>query len=198
MDKTELKNRIASLKNQIITNSKDAHWMKNAISELLSAKGQLDHIPSIIHTQVEDIVRTMKGDNFELHEMKDGSTIFHVYGGYTVVADTRAISLNEAMRAYLDEWENISNLTEEEKTNFELSLSAFVYVMSTPLFAFTDVAFTFDIASMIVTFLRERGEKLLEEELKDETLEDIDLNHRFKDATMALEEFKEEIDKVTL
>jgi hypothetical protein len=196
MDKSELKKKLDEVKNLILTNSKDAHWTKNALDELLSLKGQLDHEPTIVHTPISKIERTVKGDTFELHEMKDGTAIYHVYGGYTVVVDSRMSALNNAMKEYIALMSDYSNLSEEEQTNVKLSLSAFGYIMSCPLFAFTSEEFTFDMASKIVEFLRESAESLLNEELKDETSEDVELNSRFKDATMALEELKEDINKV--
>lgn len=196
MGKLSLKKELDEVKNLIISNSKDAHWAKNAIDDLLSLKGQLDNEPTIVYTPISKIERTVKGDTFELHEMKDGTAIYHVYGGYTVVVDARMSSLNMAIKDYIDLMSDSSNLSEENRTNFELSLSAFGYIMSCPMFAFTSEEFTFDLASKIVEFLRESSESLLNEELKDETSEDVDLNNRFKDATMALEELKEDINKV--
>ena len=113
-----------------------------------------------------------------------------------IVITGKELKATEAIKDYIDLMSDTSNLSEEDRTNFELSLSAFGYIMSCPMFAFTSEEFTFDLASKIVEFLRESSESLLNEELKDETSEDIDLNNRFKDATMALEELKEDINKV--
>lgn len=197
MDNNELKNKLEEVKNQIIVNSKDAHWAKNAISELLSIKGQLDHEPTIVYLPVKNIDSTMKADTFEIHQMKDGTAVYHVYGGYTVVVDPRMIALNEAIISHKNAADNIDSMTDEERENFALSLAAFGYVMCCPMFAFTDAAFTFDIAGSIVGFLKDKTDAMLNSPLREETREDIEANNAFKDSALAFEEFKEEVDKFT-
>lgn len=196
MNKDGLKERFNEVKNLIVTNSKDAHWAKNALDELVSLKGQLDHEPTIVHVPVEKIERTVKGETFEIHKMKDGTVVYHVYGGYTVVVDSRMNTLNNAILDYMELIESANDMTGEEKVNAELSISAFGYIMSCPIFAFVNAEFTFDMASKIVQFLRETSNELLNEELLDETNADIEMNNRFKDATIALDELKSDINKV--
>lgn len=198
MDKTELKNKLEEVKNLIITNSKDSHWAKNAIDELLSLKGQFDHEPTIVHLPIKNIEKSLTSDTFEMHVMKDGTAVYHVYGGLTITAAPNLQSLNGTITEYVNSQEYVTTMNEEDKEAFDLDLSAFGYIMSLPMLAFSDPEFKYNIASTIVQYLREKSEDLLAQELKEETVEDAQDNQRFKDATLALEELNEEIKKASI
>lgn len=195
MDKNVLKERLDEVKNNLITNSKDAHWAKNAIDELLSLKGQLEHEPTLVYLPVKDVENKLEGGTFEMSIMKDGTAVYHTYGGLTVVAKPNLTSLAGTIAEYVGSQEYVATLNEEEKELFDLDLSAFGYIMSLPMFAFSNKEFTYSIASNIVEFLRKSADELLNEELHEETSEDVEMNERFKDASLALEEMKEEVGK---
>ena len=195
MDKNTLKERLEEVKNNLITNSKDAHWAKNAIDELLSLKGQLEHEPTLVYLPVKDVENKLDGGTFEMSIMKDGTAVYHTYGGLTVVAKPNLTSLAGTIAEYVGSQEYVATLNEEEKELFDLDLSAFGYIMSLPMFAFSSKEFTYSIASNIVEFLRKSADELLNEELREETAEDNEMNERFKDASLALEEMKEVVGK---
>lgn len=195
MDKNVLKERLDEVKNNLIANSKDAHWAKNAINELLSLKGQLEHEPTLVYLPVKDVENKLEGGTFEMSIMKDGTAVYHTYGGLTVVAKPNLTSLAGTIAEYVGSQEYVATLNEEEKELFDLDLSAFGYIMSLPMFAFSNKEFTYSIASNIVEFLRKSADELLNEELHEETSEDVEMNERFKDASLALEEMKEEVGK---
>jgi hypothetical protein len=191
--KKVLKERFNEVKNQILANSKDSHWAKNAIDELVSLKGQLDHEPTIVYLPTKDVEKQFKGETYEMSIMKDGTAVYHTYGGYTVVAKPNITSLAGTIEEYVNSQDYVLDLNDEDKENFHLSLSAFSYIMSLPTFAFSDLGFTYDMAGSIVAFLREKAEILLNEELKAETREDIEANEHFREAAVALQEIQEDM-----
>lgn len=193
--KKVLKERFNEVKNQILANSKDSHWAKNAIDELVSLKGQLDHEPTIVYLPTKDVEKQFKGETYEMSIMKDGTAVYHTYGGYTVVAKPNLTSLAGTIEEYVNSQDYVLDLNDEDRENFHLSLSAFSYIMSLPTFAFSDLGFTYDIAGKIVSFLREKSEILLNEELKDETEEDILANEQFRTASEAVQEIQNDIAK---
>ena len=193
--KNVLKERFNEVKNQIIANSKDAHWAKNAIDELVSLKGQLDHEPTIVYLPTKDVEKQFKGETYEMNIMKDGTAVYHTYGGYTVVARPNLTSLAGTIEEYVNSQDYVLTLSDEEKENLQLSLSAFSYIMSLPTLAFSDLAFTYDIAGSIVSFLRDKSETLMNEELKDETPDDVVQNEQFKAASVSLQKLQEDIKK---
>lgn len=193
--KKVLKERFNEVKNQILANSKDSHWAKNAIDELVSLKGQLDHEPTIVYLPTKDVEKQFKGETYEMSIMKDGTAVYHTYGGYTVVAKPNLTSLAGTIEEYVNSQDYVLELNDEEKENLQLSLSAFSYIMSLPTFAFSDLGFTYDIAGNIVSFLKEKSEILLNEELKGETEDDILANEQFRAASEAIQEIQKDITK---
>ncbi len=193
--KKVLKERFNEVKNQILANSKDSHWAKNAIDELVSLKGQIDHEPTIVYLPTKDVEKQFKGETYEMSIMKDGTVVYHTYGGYTVVAKPNLTSLAGTIEEYVNSQDYVLELNDEEKENLQLSLSAFSYIMSLPTFAFSDLGFTYDIAGKIVSFLREKSEILLNEELNSETEEDILANEQFRTASEAIQAIQQDITK---
>lgn len=192
--KQVLKERFHEVKNQLLANSKDAHWAKNAIDELVSLKGQLDHEETLVYLPKKNVEDIVSNDTFELAVMKDGTAIYKTFGGYTVIANANLVSLNDKITEFVRLNKELDDTTEEEKENIELDLAAFGYILSLPTFVFSDVNFTYEMAGHIVKYLREKYDEAVSETLP-ETPEDVIENQRFRDASLALDELGEEIKK---
>lgn len=189
MEKKELKKKLTEVKKSIIANANDAHFTKNALDRALSLKGQLS-VPSTPYDMGE-VVKTWSGDTFEMGITTKGA-YYRTYGGYLVFGASNQTSFYETIRDYVENHEEYEKLEGEVREDFELTLSAVSYVLSLNSFVFSDAGFLFDIAGSIVSFLREKSEQLMNEELQDETPE---LDEQFKQATLGLEELKKELDK---
>lgn len=187
MEKKDIKTKLNEVKNNIIANAKDAHWMKNAIDEALSLKGQLS-VPSTPYDMGE-IVKTWSGNTFEMGITTHGA-YYRTYGGYLVFAASNQISLYETLRDYVENHEEYDKLEGKEREDFELTLSAVTYVLGMNSFAFSDASFLFDTAGNIVTFLREKSEQLLNQDLQEETPE---LDEQFKQATLGISSLQEDL-----
>lgn len=192
--KQVLKERFHEVKNQLLANSKDAHWAKNAIDELVSLKGQLDHEETLVYLPKKNVEDIVSNDTFELAVMKDGTAIYKTFGGYTVIANANLVSLNDKITEFVRLNKELDDTTEDEKENIELDLAAFGYILSLPTFVFSDVNFTYEMAGHIVKYLREKYDEAVSEVLP-ETPEDVIENQRFRDASLALDELGEEIKK---
>lgn len=187
MEKKDLKNKLNEVKNNIVSNAKDAHWMKNALDEALSLKGQLS-VPSTPYDMGE-IVKSWNGDTFEMGITTHGA-YYRTYGGYLVFAASNQISLYETIRDYVENQEEYEKLEGKEREDFELTLSAVTYVLNLNSFVFSDASFLFDTAGSIITFLREKSEQLLNQELQEETPA---LDEQFMQATLGLESLQESL-----
>lgn len=188
MDKKTLNRKIGAVKKKIKANSKDAHFADTLIDELLSLKGQVDVEPTLVHIPVADVAKSLKGDTFEMSITKHGDAIYHVYGGYTLIADgQRMRSLANTIADYIINQDLVKDLDDKEKEMYDLDLSATAYVLNIPMIAFSDADLKYDLASKIVTWLREAYEKAMEQPLQEETREQ---DVAFEDATKALEELK--------
>lgn len=193
MDKETLKTKLDEVKAKIKVNSKDAHFADMLVEELLSLKGQLGIEPTLVHIPTADIVSSLKGKTFEMSVTKHGDAIYHVYGGYTIVADgARMKSLAHAIADYVVNDDLAKNLDDSEREMYELDMSATAHVLNIPMMAFADRDLKFELASKIINWMRSKYDEALEQPLQDETPEQ---NATFEAATKALEEVKADVKK---
>lgn len=193
MDKETLKTKLDEVKAKIKINSKDAHFADMLVEELLSLKGQLGIEPTLVHIPTADIVSSLKGKTFEMSVTKHGDAIYHVYGGYTIIADgARMKALAGAIADYVVNDDLAKNLDDDEREMYELDMSATAHVLNIPMMAFADRDLKFDLASKIINWMRSKYDEALEQPLQDETPEQ---NAKFEAATKALEEVKSEVKK---
>lgn len=191
MDKKELTKKLNEVKKKIKANSKDAHFAEALVDEILSLKGQLGVEPTIVHIPAEDVVKTLKGDTFEMTLTKHGDAVYHVYGGYTLIADgQRMRSLANTIADYIINQDLVKDLDDKEKELYDLDLSATAYVLNIPMFAFSDPELKYDLASKIVSWVRETYEKAMEQPLQEETREQDAV---FEDAAKAIENIKKSV-----
>lgn len=152
-NKDTLTQKLEETKAKIKENSVDKMLADFLIKELLSAYGQLEHEPTLAYVALKDVEAELKGDTFHMAVMKDGTCVYKVYGGYTIICDGRMQSLASTIKEYIEYSKAESKMSEEEKESHELAISAVRYVLSAPMYAFSDSGLTFDIARKIVEYL---------------------------------------------
>lgn len=192
MERKDLKKKLTEIKIQIKENSVDAHLAGKLIADLLSVKRQIDHEPTLVHIPMGDIEDKLEGDTFGIYALKSGDAVYHLKGGYTLVASNNYLGLNDALRGYVANQHLVeSELTEEDKQLYDNDLWASCYLLNLPTIAFSDLEFKYKMVNHIIDHLKEWQDKYLAEmELQDET---PDADKAFKDATIALEDIKSDI-----
>lgn len=191
MRKKEIKSKIDEIKAQIKSNAKDAHFAETLVNELLSLKGQLEHKPTMVNVNLEDIVDTLEGNTFTIYKTKNGDTGFHLKAGYDIVVRPTVESLNKSLASFVDYKDVIDKLTEEERGCYEHDFIATQFCLTIPMYAFADMDFKFKVANMFADYMRKLQTDLLDNvKLQDETPEE---NKIFEEATKGLETLKEEI-----
>lgn len=185
----EPKHRIEEIKKHLLTNSKDQHFTEELLNELtLNIKRSL-HEPVLIDAGKE--VDSLKGDTFELVKTNKG-VYYHTYGGYTIFVTPNNQALYELLVDYIDNKELYNKLEGDEKTNFELTMSAVTFCLNTPLIVFSNAELTYDIATLIVQHLQKVEKEAFGAELQEETVtEDV----VFKDAMLAMEGIKQIVEE---
>lgn len=181
-------------KAKLKTNSKDAHFADTLISDLLSLKGQLEHQPTLVHIAEDDIVARFDGAHFEMCVTKDGTAVYRTRGGYTIVADYELTSLNRTIRNFISLSKNEVKLSDDEMEAVLLDLDANAHVLNIPMLAFSDLNFKFDLAKMVINFLRDTYDKAMNAPLQDETPEE---NKVFKDGITAIHNTVDELKSLT-
>lgn len=192
MKKDSLKEKLKELKKQIKLNAKDAHWMENAMREYESLVGQLKHEPIVLDCGKE--IDEYAGETFRITKTTTG-VLYHTYGGYSVFCTPNITSLYEVLVDYVENKDKYDKLEGEEKNNHETALSALAYCINLPSFVCSDAEFLYSTAEHVVKYLRKQSEELLNQPLKEETIEDLRANEEFREATLATKELVDEISK---
>lgn len=189
---SEVNKKIKEIKEQIKVNSKDAHFADTLLEELhnLYLRKKNPVVALDCGTIIEG--KGFKGDTFEITLTNKG-ILYHTYGGYNLFVEPQNTALYETLFHYINEKDFINNLSGEEKENFELFTQALAYVLNCPLFATAEDGMLFDVANVIIENLTKMLNKSFETELQEETVEE---DRVFKDATMAIEDLKEEVKKL--
>lgn len=180
-----MKQKLEETKAKLKSNSKDAHFAESLISDLASLYGQLAHQPTITHHEVKDVEDTVGGNTFEINIMKDGTAIYHVYGGYTIIADPRARSLNMAIKMVHDCMKNGGD--EDSMTLAD----AAGHILSIPMFVFSDEALTYELATISLKWLAKLQDEGLSTDVADEDpnaitelQDDVNMRDILKDALL--------------
>ena len=129
-----------------------------------------------------------EGETFYIAEHEFGA-LYHVYNSMEIVVSMSQTSLYETLIDLVRNKDVYAKLEGEEKNNFELSLSAMMYILNCPLYSFSSIEFTFSVAETIIKQLRLIYEKAMGAELQEETKEEDKL---FENAAKALDELKKE------
>lgn len=191
MKKETLEKKLKECKEQLKANSKDAHFASNLIDRMLSYKGQLGVEPIEFDCGTPLEGQEFKGETFEIVKTTKG-VVYKMYGGYVIFVEPQNKALYETLCDYIDHKEEYEQLEGEMKEQFELELSAMAYCLNVPLFCFNDAEFTFKIATMVIDYLKSTFDELMGKPLQEENIEE---DNEFKEATLALEELKEQIAK---
>ena len=190
MDKKVLKERLNEVKNQLRTNAKDVHFFDKLIDEALSLKGQLGVNAFACGFAQDEVVDTIEEDTYRIIAGKSASA-YQTKGGFTVVANHN-LGLGQLLTSLVQDKEVASKLEGEERENYESFLSALAYTLNIPMLAASDQEFLFHMATETIKYLQEQVNKMNDMELQEETPQE---NAEFEDATMALENLKEELNK---
>lgn len=191
MDKKILKERLADIKKQLRTNTKDVHFFDKLIDEALSLKGQMGVDPIALDCGTE--TDEWAGDTFRITLTNKG-VLYHEYGGYSVFVTPNNAALYEVLSDLVVNKDEYAKLEGEKKENFKALLTIIAYNLSIPRISFMDKDFPQEIAVKTMEFLRKMYEELMEQPLRDETPKE---DAAFKDMVLSLEELKESLDEET-
>lgn len=188
-----MKQKLEETKAKLKANSKDAHFADALISDLLSLKGQIEHEPTLVHVALDDVQKELKGDTYEMRITKDGQAIYHVYGGYTIVVNPRMIVLHDELCRFMSLDDNIDQYTDEEKETILMDREVSAWVLSAPMYAFSDIDLKYKIATDIVEWLNAQTQEMLNAELPDD---DTEKNAEFEEAVKGIDSLKEVLQSV--
>lgn len=129
-----------------------------------------------------------EGETFYIAEHEFGA-LYHVYNSMEIAVNMSQTSLYETLIDLVRNKDVYEKLEGEEKKNFELSLSAMIYILNCPLYSFSSIEFTFSVAETIIKQLRLIYEKAMSADLQEETKEEDKL---FENAAKAIDMLKKD------
>ena len=129
-----------------------------------------------------------EGETFYIAEHEFGA-LYHVYNSMEIAVSMSQTSLYETLIDLVRNKDVYEKLEGEEKNNFELSLSAMIYILNCPLYSFSSIEFTFSVAETIIKQLRLIYEKAMSADLQEETKEEDKL---FENAAKAIDMLKKD------
>lgn len=115
-------------------------------------------------------------------------------GGFRIYTENTNASLAGAMESYFEMRDQKEVLSPEEQDKQEQIMSALTYVLNYPMIAFSDDEFLLQMATAIVKWMNNKYKELVEDaELKPD--EDPERTRDFQEATLAVEELREQMEK---
>lgn len=115
-------------------------------------------------------------------------------GGFRLYTENTNQSLSSAIESFFEMRDDKEVKTPEQQDEQEHIISALTYVLNYPMIAFSDSEFFLKMATHIVRWMNEKYDELIEKtSLKED--DDPELTRDFQNATIAMENIKEELDK---
>lgn len=174
---------IKTLTNQIISNSKDAKWAKDMLTQLAGLY-QMDKEIDIAANEVTD---TIDLGACAIKRCKQGY-IFDAKGGLQTFVSWRMGKVC-AMLNTIFEYNAKADKTDDEQTTFDAFVDAVLYVFQCPIFSSLDERALFqNSTSILSTFQEFCNEHYTNAEAVDESEQDLRDNAEFERQSQALEE----------
>lgn len=168
MEKKELKKKLDALKENLISNSKDAAFAKKLITDMLSVKGQIDVEQTEVFVSAKDVIGRQNFGSFEIVKCKT-CMIYHTFGGLTTMVSVRLVNLHEHLSYLYECMENKESLDENQVKCFTAILNATSMVMMSPMFAATSDKWLTSIANAVVDILKDLETESENSDLQEET-----------------------------
>lgn len=184
-DRKELLEKLEDLRKKICVNSKDAHFAEKMIDEMLSIKGQLSIRPTELN--VGKKLEEWGSETFSITKT-DRGVLYNEYSHFAIFVDPQ-YSLYSLLSDIVDSKEEVEAYDAEAKEQYELEISAIAYCLSIPKLIASDAEFMFKVATMVINYLQEKQEEILNAELQDETPVE---NAEFEQVAIAMSELQKE------
>ena len=134
-----------------------------------------------------------EGKTFYIAEHEQG-VLFHVYNSMDLIVRKSQISTYGTLTDIVRNGK-LQEQDENTKEEFITYMSAVTYLLTLPIYVFSDADFMFQMAKKCVEYHREIIQEK-EEELKEPTLEDMERDGLFQNAIEGLEEIKKNVQAI--
>ena len=197
---TQLQKMLLEKTKQLTSISKDAHFAESLIEEILSLKAQMCVEATELYVREKDVVDVL---DFESVCFKICTTgiLFHAKSGYTAWIEPRCRALFGEIVEILKKKKEILSLSEDERNEkgtdelemYEQLFSAWVHVLEMPVAASISPKILFDTVAAFLKSFREETDRMLNQPLHEENVQDLIDNANAKQAEELLDGLAEQM-----
>ena len=197
---TQLQKLLLEKTKQLTSISKDAHFAESLIEEILSLKAQMCVEATELYVREKDVVDVL---DFESVCFKICTTgiLFHAKSGYTAWIEPRCRALFGEIVEILKKKKEILSLSEDERNEkgtdelemYEQLFSAWVHVLEMPVAASISPKILFDTVAAFLKSFREETDRMLNQPLHEENVQDLIDNANAKQAEELLDGLAEQM-----
>ena len=197
---TQLQKMLLEKTKQLTSISKDAHFAESLIEEILSLKAQMCVEATELYVREKDVVDVL---DFESVCFKICTTgiLFHAKSGYTAWIEPRCRALFGEIVEILKKKKEILSLSEDERNEkgtdelemYEQLFSAWVHVIEMPVAASISPKILFDTVAAFLKSFREETDRMLNQPLHEENVQDLIDNANAQQADELLDGLAEQM-----
>ena len=197
---TQLKKKLQEKTKQLTAISKDAHFAESLIEDILSLKAQMCVEATELYVREKDVIEVFDFDSVCFKVCTTG-ILFHAKSGYTTWIEPRCRSLFGEIVEMLKAKKEILALSEEERKRLdseelemkEQFFNAWVHTLEMPVAASVSPKILFDTASAFLKSFREETDRMLNQPLHEENIQDLIENSNAQQAEELLDGLAEQM-----
>ena len=185
---------------QLVAISKDPHFAESLIEDILSLKAQMCIEATELYVREKDVVEVLDFDSVCFKICTTG-ILFHAKSGYTTWIEPRCRALFGEIVEMLKAKKEILALSEEERKNFDAEeldmreqfFNAWVHILEMPVAASVSPKVLFETATAFLKSFREETDRMLNQPLHEENVQDLIDNTTVQQAEELLDGIAEQM-----
>ena len=197
---TQLKKKLQEKTKQLTAISKDAHFTKSLIEDILSIKAQMCVEATELYVREKDVIEVFDFDSVCFKVCTTG-ILFHAKSGYTAWIEPRCRALFGEIVEMLKAKKEILALSEEERKDFDAEeldmreqfFNAWVHTLEMPVANYIRTKILFDTAAAFLKTFREETDRMLNQPLHEENAQDLIDNANAQQAEELLDGLAEQM-----
>ena len=197
---TPLQKKLLEKAKQLTAISKDPHFAESLIEDILKLKAQMCVEATELYVREKDVIEVLDFDSVCFKICTTG-ILFHAKSGYTTWIEPRCRALFGEIVELLKAQKEIVALSEEERKNFDAEelemkeqfFNAWVHTLEMPVAASVSPKILFETATAFLKSFREETDRMLNQPLHEENVQDLIDNTTVQQAEVLLDGLAEQM-----
>ena len=197
---TSIQNKLLEKTKQLTAISKDPQFAESLIEDILNLKAQMCVEATELYVREKDVIEVLDFDSVCFKICTTG-ILFHAKSGYTTWIEPRCRALFGEIVEMLKDKKEILAISEEERKNSdseeidikEQFFNAWVHILEMPVAASVSPKILFDTATAFLKSFREETNRMLNQPLHEENVQDLIDNANSQQAEELLDGLAEQM-----